>query len=123
MAAAYTSYARSVVSWVSELQDDFSSVIDACKDVPEVQSELSSLEVPTTGFCESYIWADAPATSTATVKATDSTTIGSATGSVTDTASGTSTPDSVADSAGARKAGQGIAAVVAVACFAVAGVY
>ncbi|KAH6952891.1 hypothetical protein HG530_000491 [Fusarium avenaceum] len=113
MAAAYTSYAKSFQSWVSEFEDDLSSVYDACKDVPEVMSELSSAAIPASGFCSSYSWADATATGTATAKATDSTT-GSATGSVTETASSTSTPTNTAENAGARNSGMGVAAVAIV---------
>ncbi|KIL90244.1 hypothetical protein FAVG1_05974 [Fusarium avenaceum] len=113
MAAAYTSYAKSFQSWVSEFEDDLSSVYDACKDVPEVMSELSSAAIPASGFCSSYSWADATATGTATAKATDSTT-GSATGSVTETASSTSTPTNAAENAGARSSGMGVAAVAIV---------
>ncbi|CAJ0550835.1 Ff.00g107650.m01.CDS01 [Fusarium sp. VM40] len=113
MAAAYTSYAKSFESWVSEFEDDLSSVYDACKDVPEVMDELSSAAIPASGFCSSYSWADATATGTATAKATDSTT-GSATGSVTETASSTSTPTNVAENAGARSSGMGVAAVAIV---------
>jgi hypothetical protein len=122
MAAAYTSYAKSLESWVSEFEDGLSSVYDACKDVPEVMDKLSSVAIPASGFCSSFAWADATATGTATAKATDSTT-GSATGSVTDTASSTSTPTNAAENAGARSSGMDVAAVVAIVGLAIARAY
>ncbi|KAL6922564.1 hypothetical protein FSST1_006590 [Fusarium sambucinum] len=122
MAAAYTAYAKSMESWVSEIKDDISSVYDACKDVPEVQEQLDSYNVPISGMCSSFAWATASATetATATVKATDSA-ADSATGSVTETASSTSTPSNVAENSGVRSTGLGAIAVVAIAGLAVAG--
>ncbi|KAM0228450.1 hypothetical protein ACHAP5_011945 [Fusarium lateritium] len=124
MAAAYTSYAKSFESWVSEFEDDLSSVYDACKDVPEVMDELSSAAIPTSGLCSSFAWADATATGTATAKATGSTTVSttvSATVSTTDAASSTSTPTTTPENAGARNSGLDFAVViVAIAGLAIA---
>ncbi|WZH47743.1 uncharacterized protein QYS62_008902 [Fusarium acuminatum] len=122
MAAAYTSYAKSFESWVSEFEGDLSSVYDACKDVPEVMDKLSSVAIPASGFCSSFSWADATAMGTATAKVTDSTT-GSATGSVTETASSISTPTNTAENAGTRGSGMNAAAVIAVVGLAIAGAY
>ena len=122
MAAAYTSYAKSMVSWVSEMKEDISSVYDACSDVPEVNEQLSSYAIPVTGFCSTFVWATASATETgtATAKATNSVTE-AATGSVSETAASTATPTSVAENSGARGTGLGVAAVAAIAGLAVAG--
>ncbi|KAJ4111462.1 hypothetical protein NW768_011816 [Fusarium equiseti] len=124
MAAAYTSYAKSMESWVSEFKEDLSSVYDACSDVPEVQEQLSSYAMPVSGFCSSFAWATASATEagTATAKATNSVTE-TATGSLTETAASTSTPSSVAENSGARSTGLGVVAIAAMAGLAVAGVY
>ncbi|KAH7174209.1 uncharacterized protein B0J16DRAFT_348291 [Fusarium flagelliforme] len=124
MAAAYTSYAKSMESWVSEFKEDLSSVYDACSDVPEVQEQLSSYAIPVSGFCSSFAWATASATETgtATAKAANSV-IEAATGSVTETAASTATPSSVAENSGARGTGLGVAAVAAIVGLAVAGAY
>lgn len=124
MAAAYTSYAKSMVSWVSEMKEDISSVYDACSDVPEVNEQLSSYAIPVTGFCSTFVWATASATETgtATAKATNSVTE-AATGSVSETAASTATPTSVAENSGARGTGLGVVAVAAIAGLAVAGAY
>ena len=124
MAAAYTSYAKSMVSWVSEMKEDISSVYDACSDVPEVNEQLSSYAIPVTGFCSTFVWATASATETgtATAKATNSVTE-AATGSVSETAASTATPTSVAENSGSRGTGLGVVAVAAIAGLAVAGVY
>jgi len=124
MAAAYTSYAKSMESWVSEFKEDLSSVYDACSDVPEVQEQLSSYAIPVSGFCSSFAWATASATETgtATAKAINSVTE-AATGSVTGTGASTATPTSVAENSGARGTGLGVAAVAAIAGLAVAGAY
>ncbi|CEI67670.1 hypothetical protein FVEN_g9489 [Fusarium venenatum] len=122
MAAAYTAYAKSMESWVSEMKDDLSSVYDACKDVPKVQEQLDSYKVPISGMCSSYAWATASATeiATATAKATDSAADLTAS-STTKTASSTSTPNNVAENSGVRSTGLGAIAVVAIAGLAVAG--
>ncbi|KAI1073183.1 hypothetical protein LB507_010825 [Fusarium sp. FIESC RH6] len=124
MAAAYTSYAKSMVSWVSEMKEDISSVYDACSDVPEVNEQLSSYAIPVTGFCSTFVWATASATETgtATAKATNSG-AEATTGSVSETAASTATPTSVAENSGASGTGLGIVAVAAIAGLAVAGAY
>lgn len=126
MAAAYTSYAKSMVSWVSEMKEDISSVYDACSDVPEINEQLSSYAIPVTGFCSTFVWASASATETgiasATAKATNSVTE-AATGSVSETAASTATPTSVAENSGSRGTGLGVVAVAAIAGLAVAGAY
>ncbi|KAM0407383.1 hypothetical protein ACHAPD_012284 [Fusarium lateritium] len=114
IATAYTSYAKSIESWVSEFKEDLSSVYNACSDIPEVQEQLSSYAIPAT--------ASATKTSTATAKATNSVTE-AATGSVTETAASTATPTSVAENSGARGTGLGVAAVAAIAGLAFAGAY
>ncbi|RFN45625.1 hypothetical protein FIE12Z_10127 [Fusarium flagelliforme] len=123
MAAAYTSYAKSMESWISEFKEDLSSVYDACSDVPEVQEQLSSYAIPISGFCSSFAWATASATETgtATAKATNSVTE-AASGSVTETAASTATPSSVAENSGARGT-IGVVAVAAMAGLAVAAAY
>ncbi|RGP77019.1 hypothetical protein FLONG3_4848 [Fusarium longipes] len=122
MAAAYTAYAKSMESWVSEMKDDISSVYDACKDVPEVQEQLDSYKLPISGMCSSFAWATASTTKTATdtAKATNSV-AGPATGSATDAVLSTSTPSNVAENSGIRSTGLGVVVVVAIAGFAVAG--
>ncbi|KAM0350983.1 hypothetical protein ACHAPU_002761 [Fusarium lateritium] len=126
VAAAYTAYAKSMESWVSEFKDDLSSVYDACKDVPEVQKQLESAVIPISGFCSSYAWATASATETATATATAKATNSvsdSTTGSATETASSTSTPSNVAENAGQRGTGLGGVAVAIIAGLAVVGIY
>ncbi|KAH7006728.1 hypothetical protein EDB82DRAFT_494119 [Fusarium venenatum] len=54
IATAYTSYAKSIESWVSEFKEDLSSVYNACSDIPEVQEQLSSYAIPVSGFCSSF---------------------------------------------------------------------
>ncbi|RGP69662.1 hypothetical protein FSPOR_4474 [Fusarium sporotrichioides] len=124
MASAYTAYAKSMESWVSEFMGDLSSVYDACSDVPEVQEQLESYAIPTSGLCTSFAWATASTTdvATATAKATNSAD-DSVTSSVTETASSTSTPSSVAENSGVRSTGLGVIAIVAIAGFTVAGAY
>ena len=123
MAAAYTSYAKSMVSWVSEMKEDISSVYDACSDVPEINEQLSSYAIPVSKFCSTFVWATATGTeaATATVKATNSVTE-AATGSASETAASTATPSSVAENSGARGT-VGVVAVAAIAGLAVAGAY
>ncbi|KAF4986811.1 hypothetical protein FGRMN_10658 [Fusarium graminum] len=128
MAAAYTAYAKSMESWVSEFKDDLSSVYDACSDVPEVQEQLKSAAIPTSGFCSSFAWATASATgassaaATATAKATNSVT-DTTTASATETSSSISTPSNVAENSGKRITGLGVVAAAAIAGFAVVGAY
>ncbi|KAF5664958.1 hypothetical protein FHETE_6818 [Fusarium heterosporum] len=128
MAAAYTAYAKSMESWVSEFKDDLSSVYDACSDVPQVQKQLKSAAIPISGFCSSFSWATASASeassaavaATATAKATNSIT-DLTTGSATDTASSASTPTNVASNSGERIKGLGAVAVAAIAGLAAVG--
>ncbi|KAL4731561.1 hypothetical protein ACLX1H_000534 [Fusarium chlamydosporum] len=122
MASAYTAYAKSMESWVSEFKEDLSSVYDACKDVPEVQEQLESYAIPMSGFCSSYAWATASATkaATASAKATNSATdlmtvSVTKTASATETASSISTPSSVVENSGVRTTGLGVVAVAAIA--------
>ncbi|KAI6763283.1 hypothetical protein HG531_013180 [Fusarium graminearum] len=121
MAAAYTSYAKSMENWISEFKDDLSSVYDACKDVPQVQEQLESYAIPS-GLCSSYAWATASATetATATAKATNSvadTTISTA----TESTSSISTPSNVAENSAVRSTGLGVVAVVTILGLTVAG--
>ncbi|KAG8677759.1 hypothetical protein FPOAC2_03897 [Fusarium poae] len=124
MAAAYTAYAKSMESWVSETENDISSVYDACKDVPEVQEQLDSYKVPISGMCSSFAWATASATETAaaTAKATNSA-ADSATVSAMETVSSTSAPSNVSGNSGVRSTGFGVVAIVAIAGLTVAGTY
>ncbi|KAF4463990.1 hypothetical protein FALBO_9186 [Fusarium albosuccineum] len=54
MADDFTSYASKLSSWYDDQKDDFSSLLDACKDVAELTSELDSLGQ----ICTEVTWAD-----------------------------------------------------------------
>jgi hypothetical protein len=110
MADDYTSWAKSLESWVSEYKPELSSAFDACTDVPEVQAQLSSygLTGAITEFCDKYTYLDASGTAAQTATGSGSAAETGATNSV---------------NAGPRETGLGVAAAAAVAGFVVAGVY
>lgn len=73
LADEYTSWASSLESWYSEKADDFSSLIDACKDVTEIQSQLQSAS-SLAAICPTLKWEGAAATATGTAATTASNT-------------------------------------------------
>ncbi|KAG9250786.1 uncharacterized protein F5Z01DRAFT_628689 [Emericellopsis atlantica] len=68
LAGEYTSYVSSVTSWIGEHSGIIESLVEACSDVPEIQSLLSAMPIPT--MCSNISWADGG--SDAKTTATDS---------------------------------------------------
>ncbi|RSL97225.1 hypothetical protein CDV31_013133 [Fusarium ambrosium] len=56
MAKEYSSYASELSSWYGEAVDGYSSLLDACSDVPEIKSQLESITESAT-LCTSMKWA------------------------------------------------------------------
>ncbi|KAJ4319626.1 hypothetical protein N0V84_006262 [Fusarium piperis] len=56
MASEYSSYASELSSWYGEQVKGYSSLMDACSDVPEIQKQLESITESAT-LCSSMRWA------------------------------------------------------------------
>lgn len=56
MAKEYSSYASELSSWYGEQVKGYSSLLDACSDVPEIKKQLESITQAAT-MCSSMRWA------------------------------------------------------------------
>ncbi|KAJ4124552.1 hypothetical protein NW754_000250 [Fusarium falciforme] len=56
MAKEYSSYASELSSWYGEQVKGYSSLLDACSDVPEIQKQIESITESAT-MCSSMRWA------------------------------------------------------------------